>query len=221
MHRMNNDYFKGSAKHKFENKKKITLSDSDEAAELLANPNVPKYMVIRNPLTRVLSGYLCKVEKYYPLEEQTPETFRKWARKEFTNFTWPDINPHWRAQSTLCGYDLRDVQSRFSVFRVENPAEYVDFIYTFAPRRILDQGWAQGGGNGTDFRSFVLGPRKRTGHTEEKFLRYMGNVEFFDFMAKAYEKDIQIVGYVDEVAEWRRQLVSMTSGNSEVSSPSR
>lgn len=210
LHRVNHDFFKGISKHRPYNKHKIVLNDSQEAANLLSNPNVPKYMVIRNPLTRILSGYLCKVEKYLPEADRTAEAFQRWARDQLTNLSWLDMNSHWRAQTTFCGYDLRDVQTKFSVFRVEKPAQYVDFIYDHVPHRVLDKGWGQ---NKTDFRSFVLGPRVRTSNTELKFYRYIATVEFFDFLANAFDTDIRVLDYRREVDEMRRALMAFNAMN--------
>lgn len=208
LHRVRGDYFPGRLKHLVVNKRKIMFTNEQKAATLLSDSRVPKYMVIRNPMTRTLSGYLCKVESLLPEIEKTPARFRRWAQDEFANLTsWEKVNSHWRAQTEFCGYGMRDIQKRFHVFRVEEPEGYVDFLYKIIPSQILEKGW---GDNSTNFRDFVLSPHKRTGNTEAKFYEYVGNLKTFDLLERTFRKDIDTLGYREQVTEMRRVLVDIT-----------
>lgn len=102
------------------------------------------------------------------------------------------------------------MQKVFKIFRVEEPEEYVEYLYSIIPEKYLRDGW--GRKDNLSFRDHVLGPRKRTGNTNEKFERYFDNLEVFDHMAKILEQDIDVLGYRDEINELRANLKNRLEG---------
>ncbi|CDF41395.1 Carbohydrate sulfotransferase [Chondrus crispus] len=183
--------------------------DSETIARMLSNETLPKYMVIRNPLRRTLSAYLDKVEPYLPESIRTSATFHDWIYDQFpvdlpADYDWRSTNPHWKPEREFCGYKIRDVQKVFKVFRVENPEDYVEYLYTIIPEKYLKDGW--GRKENMNFRDHVLGPRKRTGNTDEKFERYFDDLDVFDHMAMILKQDIDVLGYREEVDEMRANL---------------
>lgn len=176
----------------------------------LADPDIPRYAVIRNPMMRTLSAYLDKVEPYYDEEKKSPESFEKWLEEEFPLDSrrrknarlW---NPHWRPQYHYCGFRTENVHKALNLLRFEEPQKIVDYLYKFMPRRFVDDGW--GRGDNVSLREFMLGPRKRTGGTEEKFLTYFRTAEMFDKLAAELQDDIRSLGYREEVDALRDQVL--------------
>lgn len=178
-------------------------------AELLLSETVPKYVIIRNPMHRVLSAYLNKVEsKYKKVSLKTPESFHKWIYEDEAlkpGMDWRKRNPHWASQLRFCGFKVRDFSSYFRIFRVEQPVEYVDYMESFLPENILKDGWDMP--HNRSFREHVLGPRTRTENTSARFLRYMGNLRTFDYLSEVYREDIELLGYRDGVEKLREELI--------------
>lgn len=188
----------------------IVRLSSEAIATYLKNENFPKYLVIRNPIARILSAYLDKVQPWLSVENRTVQHFETWIYQEFDpelpqDRDWSKTNPHWRPQVEFCGFKIRDVWSYFNVFRVEKPEEYVDFLYDIVPKKFLVDGW--GKPSNFSFRDHVLGPRKRTGHTNEKVLKYFRSIAVFDHLAKKLEEDISTLGYNSEVAQLREDIL--------------
>lgn len=195
--------------------KSMFKQESEEIARMLTNSSMPKYLVVRNPLRRTLSAYLDKVQSNFPEENWSVELFHKWVYEQFPKTgpaggRWLRINPHWRPQLEFCGYKVRDIQTYFKVFRVEEPQEYVDFLYEIVPDEFLSAGW--GKGRNISFREHALGPRRRTGNTDDKFLKYYNKLEVFDHIAHVLQHDIRVLGYSDEVARLRESVKKRESG---------
>lgn len=194
--------------HDVERKKNYKLSarGTDLAARMLVNASIPKYAVVRNPLQRLVSAYLNKVEAFMPENEHTVDNFHKWIYKEFPkdmslDRSWEGMNPHWMPQMQFCGFNVRDVHTYFKIFRVEEPEDYVNFIYKHVPEEYLKDGWSPE--NNLSFREYVLGPRERTEGTSEKFLKYFNNLEVFDHVSKVLADDITSLGYQQDVKRLR------------------
>lgn len=187
----------------------ITRFPNEEIVDWLRDANVPKYIVVRNPMTRTLSAYIDKVERHLHDDEKTPQAFADWVDFEFpvgsvkrrSGQKW---NPHWRPQTYFCGFRTPNVHKAFRVLRFEQTEEIVDYLYAFVPRKYLDDGW--GGEANESLREFMLGPRKRTGGTEDKFLDYFTSVELFDKLGRVLAPDIEMLGYQEEVGQLREQV---------------
>lgn len=222
MHRLEGRAFEGGPNvHPPDKQVSLNLDGrGEEFVELLRDDNVPKYIIIRNPIERVLSGYLDKVERFLPEEERTPGAFVKWARDNLqVDMSWTGVNAHWRAQTTLCGYALGNVHSYFRVFRAEEPAKYVDFLYEFLPERVTKDGW--GGTWNKSLREYILGPYKRTVDAKGKFEEYIGaegDLKLFDFLVEVYEVDVSRLGYGDTVRGMRKSLQKRFADGGEQSS---
>lgn len=188
---------------------KLSSRGNEKLARMLANTTIPKYLVVRNPLQRTMSAYLNKVEAFLPYEKRTVENFHEWVYKEFPknmpiDRSWYGMNPHWIPQMEFCGFKVRDVHSYFKVFRVEEPQDYVEFMYKIIPEKYLQDGWAKEAN--ISFREHVLGPRTRTEGTSEKFLKYFNNLEVFDHLARVLSLDIESFGYHDDVKRLRESV---------------
>lgn len=188
---------------------KLAARDTPTVARMLANESIPKYLVVRNPLQRTMSAYLNKVERFRPEAERTVENFHKWVYTEFPkglpiDRSWFGMNPHWMPQMQFCGFKTRDVHSYFKVFKVENPKEYVDFMYKIIPDEYLRDGWAKE--ENLSLRDHVLGPRTRTEGTTDKFQKYWDDLEVFDHMTRVLSLDIKMLGYEQDVAKMRESL---------------
>lgn len=210
MHRlMGYPYEGGGNVHAPENTNRLREAYTN-ITQLLLSENVPKYAIIRNPLQRVLSAYLNKVEVLYEDESQkTPESFHKWIYVDEglkPNMDWKKRNPHWIAQVRFCGFQERDFAKYLRVFRVEEPAEYVEYMESFLPEHVLKDGWDMP--LNKSFRQHVLGPRRRTENTTARFFQYMGNLRTFDYLAEVYREDIDILGYREEVEKLREELIA-------------
>lgn len=197
--------------HDIERKRVYRLSarGTEKAARMLVNSSIPKYAVVRNPLQRTMSAYLNKVEAFLPEKDHTVENFHAWVYKEFPkdmplDRSWKGMNPHWVPQTQFCGFNVRDVHTYFKIFRVEEPEDYVDFIYKYVPEEYLKDGWS--GEDNLSFRDYVLGPRTRTEGTSEKFLKYFSSLEVFDHMAQVLSDDIKAFGYQEEVEQLRASV---------------
>lgn len=206
------DYEQGPVVHDKEMKEGISLSalDNDQIASLLVNKTVPKYLVVRNPMHRILSAYLDKVLPYIPEEKRTIDYFHNWIYAQFpkdqpVDRRWDGVNPHWTPQMEFCGFRDRDTWEHFEFFRVEEPEEYVNYLYKVIPSQYLKDGWSHE--DNLSFRDHVLGPRKRTGNTNERFLRFFEKVEVFDHLAGKLVMDIDKLGYRNEVNALRSELV--------------
>lgn len=191
---------------------------TDEVAAMLKNESLPKYVVVRNPLRRTLSAYLDKVQRKLPERERTAEHFHKWVRTALPRDGpaighWRGTNPHWRPELEFCGMRVRDVGKYFERFRVEEPEGYVDFLYKIVPEEFLRDGW--GRGRNISFSEHVLGPRRRTGNTDEKFLKYYSKVGVFDHVAHVLREDIDELGYREEVDLLREAVRRRESGEVE------
>lgn len=198
--------------HDVENKKKLflELQSSEKIAAIFHNPSIPKYMVVRNPLHRTLSAYRNKVEPVLPAHERTVKSFHDWVYSMFDgrrrNDAWSHVNPHWRPQTKLCGFNKRGIGSFFRVFRTEDPHAYVDYLYDIIPHEYLDTGWSKA--QNQSLREFVLGPRVRTGNTTALFYKYFNDVHLFDHLAKELAEDIDSFGYREDVQQMRSAVVS-------------
>lgn len=197
--------------HDVERKKlyKLSTRGTEKAAQMLANSSIPKYAVVRNPLQRTMSAYLNKVEAFLPEKDRTVESFHAWVYREFPkgmplDRSWKGMNPHWLPQMQFCGFSVRDVHSYFKIFRVEEPADYVSFIYKHVPKEYLENGWSQE--NNLSFHDYVLGPRERTEGTSEKFLKYFNDLEVFDHVVRVLDNDINAFGYQEDVKRLRESV---------------
>ena len=178
------------------------------------NLSMPKYAVVRNPITRLLSAYIDKVEDFAPKDQRTVKDFKKWVYKEFpkggrVSRDWMKVNAHWRPQSFFCGFRTYNLDEHFEIFRVEDPEGYVNFIYDHIPAKYLDSGW--GKDLTTSFREFVLGPRSRTTGSTNKKLEYFQDLQFFDHVAEELRDDIRLLGYEDEIALMREEIVKLNA----------
>lgn len=187
----------------------ITRFPSEEIVDWLRDVNVPKYTVVRNPMTRTLSAYIDKVERHLQDDDKTPQAFADWLDYEFPagsrkRLRWQDWNAHWRPQTYFCGFQTPNVHKVFRVLRFEQTEDIVEYLYASVPRVYLDDGW--GGEANVSLREFMLGPRKRTGGTEDKFLEYFTSVESFDKLASVLELDIDMLGYREEVGQLREKV---------------
>lgn len=196
-------YQGGPAVHHSENQEKITLDGRpDESAALFNDQYVLKYMIMRNPLQRTLSGYLDKVER--KSTEKGPEAFKRWLEKEFpAKFTWNRMNAHWRAQTTMCGYSL-GIHHHFTKLRFEERDKIVDFVYDLIPEVYLKDGW--GDEQNLSFRQAASAGTKSTRGTNEKFFEYVRDVEVFEKLEIVFERDIRVLGYEREVEELKAEL---------------
>lgn len=195
---------------------KLISRSTEEIVSLLRNENLPKYLVVRNPLRRTLSAYLDKVYNHLPDEKRKPEHFHAWVYEEFPKVRmateWVGINPHWRSQLQFCGFRVKDVHTYFKRFRVEQPEDYVDFLYRFIPSNFLKDGWRKE--ENLSFREHILGPRKRTTNTGNKFAQFFSRIEVFDHLALVLKEDIVTLGYSEEVKDMREELVKVLSKDS-------
>lgn len=189
----------------------ITRFSNKEIVDWLRDVHVPKYIVVRNPMTRTLSAYIDKVERYLTDADKNSQAFADWIELEFpvgsgkdeTGRRW---NAHWRAQTYFCGFRTPNIHKAFRVLRFEHTEEIVDYLYSFVPRIYLDDGW--GGDANVSMRDFMLGPRKRTGNTEDRFLEYFTNVKVFDRLARELALDIEMLDYRQEVEQLREKVVA-------------
>lgn len=194
--------------HPREAREKLFMN-GDDFAKVWMDHSIPKYVVVRNPMSRTLSGYLNKVEKFLPEREHTMDNFKRWVYTEFPrgakrDRSWKGMNAHWRPQTTMCGFKVRDLWSYMTVFRTEEPASYVEYLYNIVDEKYLKDGW---GDNNTSLRESVLGKRSRSENTTEKFYKYFNTVDLFDHVAKAMVDDVEMLGYEKEVAEMRKNIV--------------
>eukprot|EP00177_Eucheuma_denticulatum_P001092 GFKZ01001989.1.p1 GENE.GFKZ01001989.1~~GFKZ01001989.1.p1 ORF type:complete len:325 (-),score=42.50 GFKZ01001989.1:1114-2088(-) len=176
----------------------------------LADPDIPRYAIVRNPLMRTLSAYLDKVEDNYEDGVKSPDRFERWLEEEFPKGSGKQRdarlwNPHWRPQYHYCGFSTENVHKALTMLRFEEPEKIVDYLYKFIPRRFLDDGW--GREDSISLREFMLGPRKRTGGTEQKFLTYFRSVETYDKLVAELQDDIRSFGYQEEVDALRNQVL--------------
>lgn len=194
------------------NKSKNTLHlgylPDAKISDKLADVSIPKYVIVRNPLTRTLSGYRDKFEKYIPAEEQTAGRFHEWVKEEFPPYSPRNVtvkyNVHWRPQLRYCGFRYPQIYQRFTMLRFEEPHKYVEFLYKHIPRRYLDSGWGDGS---QSFREASLAPvYTRTGNTNELFYEYFSTLEIFDYLADILKEDIDFLGYRRDVEEMRKEL---------------
>lgn len=195
--------------HPPEARAKILLRE-DAFANVMLDEGIPKYVVVRNPMTRTLSGYLNKVQYFLPERLHTVEHFTDWVYEQFPKnvkegHDWTGINPHWTPQVNFCGFQYKDLWSYFTVFRVEDPKSYVDYIYKIVDKKHLVGGWGSEGDK--SFSDHVLGPRERSENTTAKFYKYFEDVSVFDHVAQALKEDINRLGYKNEIAEMRRRIV--------------
>lgn len=209
------DYEKMSIVHNMDYKlglNAVRLGD-ETILEWYKDVDIPKYVVVRNPIFRTLSAYLDKVEQYLEENEKTAATFEAWVHTEFAAGTWEngrdiddawDVNPHWRPQSYFCGFMTKSLHTPFKIFHFEDPEPLVDYIYKFMPSRVLNDGW--GRARNISLREFMLGPKKRSSGTEEKFLKYFSNIAVFDHLVNELKMDIESFGYSHEISMLRQQI---------------
>lgn len=190
--------------------------DRDELKDVLMDVNFPKYVVVRNPVSRLLSAYRNKVEA--PSKERKRigvAAFHTWVKEEFPNgFAFNEtslagMNVHWMPQYAHCGMQHANF---FRVFKFERPGGYIDFMYRFVPRDLLDSGW--GGARNVSFREFSYGPRERSGMVEDNFVRYYGRLDVFERVVSVYARDIDMFGYQSEIDDMRRRIVSHVTSRS-------
>lgn len=190
---------------------------SEHIGQAFQNLSMPKYAIIKNPMARTLSGYLSKVEKFAPKDQRTVEDYKKWAYDVFPkgsgrNRDWSRVNPHWRPQSTFCGFRAFNLHEHFHMFRFEQPHTFVDFIYEHIPARYLDSGWGVKLRLNVSFSDYVLSPAVRevrgTKSADKKF-EYYRDLDFFDHMAEELRDDIILLGYDDDVRSLREKIVEL------------
>lgn len=187
---------------------RLSQKEPERIKHLLTDPSVPKYMVVRNPIIRTLSAYLDKVEPRLAEENQTAESFRDWVYREFKppgEITDVPVNPHWRPQTQFCGFNVRDVYTYFTMFRTEQPEEFVDFVYNIVPSQYLGDGW---GSRNLSFHESVLGPRERTGNTEAHVANYFSDIDMFDYLANSLSEDIVRLNYSADVKQLRDGILA-------------
>lgn len=195
--------------------KNLAAYNNSEIGRMLANTSLPKYMVVRNPIQRILSGYLSKVEVKMESEQEGIDSFKDWVYKEFPigtvgNQSWRGINPHWTPQMEFCGMRVREVGSYFTKFHFERPEGFVDFLYKILPEKFLRDGWRKT--ENLSFREHILTPATRTKHTNEKYKRYF-TLELFDYLTKILIEDITTFGYEEEIKKIRDELKNETLEN--------
>lgn len=216
------DYHVTGVIHNATRKREIRLSsfENEVIGRMLANESLPKYLVVRNPMQRMLSAYLSKVEDRLTIANPDAPLagvngFQEWAYKEFPkgdNQTgkWRGVNPHWTPQLEFCGFRVREIGRYFNIFHFERPAGFVDFLYKIVPLRYLQDGWRKR--DNLSFREHVLSPFSKTDHTNDKFFRYYNTLEFFDHMAYYLAEEIEAFGYKNDIRDMRKELVERLSG---------
>lgn len=194
---------------------KLSARSPMQIAGFLSDNTIPKYVIVRNPLSRLLSAFLDKVLFELPKEVDAVTNFHTWIYDTFPshrpkNGIWKTVNPHWRRQVEFCGFKRLGVASNFNIFRFEEPDEFIDFLYKTVPEKYLNDGWgptgSQNSSRSSNFRDFVLGPRKRTRNTDERFWEFFNNLEVFDHVANTFEEDITMFNYGEEVTLMRQTL---------------
>lgn len=210
-----NDYENFSVIHDLDRKASLDVTRLGHGGimEWYRDINVPKYVVVRNPMVRVLSAYLDKIERHLPEGEKNVASFEKWLAKEFSPGLWANgrildeaqrIDPHWRPQSYFCGFRTRSLASPFKRFKFEDPAPIVEYLYKLIPSRLLADGW--GRGKDISMRDYMLAPKTRTSGTEDKMSTYFANITIFDQIVNELRFDIDLFGYTKDVDELREEI---------------
>ena len=175
--------------------------NEEEAANIFLDESVLKFMIIRNPLTRVLSVYLDKIEAKTGVVPGKMQ-FRRWLDMEFSgNYTWEGMNSHWQAQTTMCGFQMHDLHSYFK--RFENREEILALMDDLIPEQYLKDRWGQNGK--LSFREAALQKPRRTVNTEERFYEYV-DLEAFEMLEKIHARDILMLGNTEDVGEMKKEL---------------
>ena len=176
-------------------------------AEFFEQPNY-RYAVIRNPMVRTISGYRNKVEKYYTEEQRKIglyNLFKRWTEEQFpenaTAEQVDNLNVHWMPQTSQCGFTNREILSLFTLIRFEEPERYASFVENILPSLVIRDGW---GPDSLSFREYVTGPRDKHWHN---VFSYYEDVEVFDRVARAMRRDIDLLGFGEEVSLMRTVVV--------------
>lgn len=173
-------------------------------------------------MLRILSGYFQVIEEMMQngdrkngVVRSREEAFQAWVRKVYLRkegYSLRDqegLNRHVRSQFRSCGFRYKGMYEKWKIFKFEEPASYVDYIYRYVDRQYLDDGW--GDDSNLSYRDFVLGPRTRTWNTSELFGKFIGSVELFDDFAGVMREETEYFGYQKEVAELRATVVAQYS----------
>lgn len=187
----------------------LSALDNPTIARILANESIPKYMILRNPIDRMLSAYLSKIEAHMEDPSFGKANFSEWIYEHFpkgtsaTNRSWNGVNPHWIPQMEFCGLRVREVASYFRKFRFEERESFVDYLYTIIPEKYLKDGWRRR--ENLSFRDHVLAPGSKTKGTHEKLLSYF-TLDLYNHMAAYLEQEIKFLGYKEDVRKARQYL---------------
>lgn len=191
---------------------RLSFYDDENAKALLTDPDVPRYAIVRNPLTRTLSAYRDKVERYHRWENVS-EGFSEWVHRWYDGREPPrtscegwteDINRHWVPQVCFCGFQSRP--ELFQQFKYEDMSGLFDELNKHISPEVLNDGW--GLGYNVSFQESFK-PVQKTKHavgTEDSFYDYF-TLETFDILAEKLEPDIRMFGYDSDIAEMRAELV--------------
>lgn len=186
-----------------DNRKAANLDDR-YVARVIRDDDFPKYIVVRNPLSRTLAGFKAVEDRMQRIpESQKVEAFHKWVLRLFPpgrSFTAEELDRldgHWIPQHIHCGMHKARV---FKVFQYEQPDAFVSFLEDRVPGSVL-QGWGS-----YQNMSFADVERRRYREVEE-FVRYYNDTNVFDRVREFCRRDIEIFGYADQVEEMRQRVL--------------
>lgn len=166
-------------------------------------------------------------KKIYPIssKEEIRNEFEEWVVQHFSSVLrgnpvmWKGLDPHLRPQTTHCGFHSADFWRYFTIFKIEDRKAIADYMQHVVPPE-FHSGWGDGN---TSLRSLLLMERSalRPKNIEGNLLSFLsfhsrGSDDLvkvfyrkeatFDLVEAAYARDIEMLGYKDDVRDMRKSL---------------
>eukprot|EP00928_Gymnodinium_smaydae_P057862 TRINITY_DN4108_c0_g1_i2.p1 TRINITY_DN4108_c0_g1~~TRINITY_DN4108_c0_g1_i2.p1 ORF type:complete len:405 (-),score=33.20 TRINITY_DN4108_c0_g1_i2:90-1241(-) len=124
----------------------MTISHQEELIQAFADPSVPRYMFVRNPYSRLVSGFEDKINTKHKLKVGVAGYKRGSPFSDFVDAMVHNDqeNKHFKLLSEQCGVD-QDV-SYDSYLRLEQTrCWYSNFLATLGLHRLSSHGWTNAG----------------------------------------------------------------------------
>jgi len=199
----------GSERGKPMNITRVTELDDKEGAEFLRGAGVERFAIVRNPVVRVLSGFMDK-SGLFPCSR---EEFRAWVRRTFVddmeNKCGVQVNQHWKSQLCFCGFRVAAPGEVFRIFHYENVDEVVRYLDgVIEDKKVLSTGW--GRQRDVSFLESFSSSQRVKGHTTQAATKVAEwfDLETFDYLVNVLRPEIDSLGYQGEIAEIRQHLAS-------------
>eukprot|EP00937_MAST-01D_sp_MAST-1D-sp2_P003340 g3340.t1 len=191
--------------------KLLRLSDLESekglARRIMADPSFFKYAMVRNPITRLLSGYLMWAAGT-PFPKFLQDNVFKYGANTCSklNNDWSDLSQHWYPQHCRCGFQ-EGVKYDFIGKMEDIPATLREIRRRGVipdEKLMLDTLWAVN----SDLTPKVKTKRMKFNHETKaatKLCKYF-TLELFDKLAAARSDEISFFGYDNDVQELRAKI---------------